>query len=173
MNDGTPSILAQNLTKQYDKLKAVSNMSFDLSPGEIVGFFGPNSASKTPTMRILFGLSQSASGRAHAYGVFVAKNPLKTKTLLGYMCMPENNPLPEEVHTKEYLRAHALLKRVPPKEQQTRIKKGMASCGLIRTANHKISGKLNSQKASANVLVSQTHYLATPKQSSWMNRLSG
>jgi len=43
----------RNITKRYDKLTAVDNLSLALGPGEIFGFIGPNGAGKTTTIKIL------------------------------------------------------------------------------------------------------------------------
>ena len=48
-------IQVQNLTKYYGAYAAIENVTFDVQPGEIVGFLGPNGAGKTTTMRILTG----------------------------------------------------------------------------------------------------------------------
>ncbi|MCC6375771.1 MAG: ATP-binding cassette domain-containing protein [Microbacteriaceae bacterium] len=63
------SIEIVNLTKQFDDVRAVSNLSFQVEPGTVTGFFGPNGAGKTTTLRILLGLIRPSRGWATFGGV--------------------------------------------------------------------------------------------------------
>jgi ABC-2 type transport system ATP-binding protein len=67
----------------------------------VVGFLGPNGAGKTTAMKILAGALAYESGSVKICGIEVAENPLKTKSLIGYL--PEQNPLYTEMYVKEYL----------------------------------------------------------------------
>ena len=58
-----------NLVKDYDELRAVDGIDFDVKRGETFGLLGPNGAGKTTTMRMLAGLSPATSG-----SIFVAGN---------------------------------------------------------------------------------------------------
>lgn len=62
------AIEANNLTKRYGKVNAVSSVDFRIESGEIVGFLGPNGAGKTTTLRILAGLVKPSSGSARVLG---------------------------------------------------------------------------------------------------------
>ena len=59
-----PSIRVDNLSRNYGKVAAIRNVSFEVKRGEIVGFLGPNGAGKSTTMRILSGLLPAHSGTA-------------------------------------------------------------------------------------------------------------
>src|SRR5207237_2331533 len=63
-----PAIQVQNLTKLYGPVVAVDNVSFDVAPGELVGFLGQNGAGKTTTMRILTTFMPASSGYAKVSG---------------------------------------------------------------------------------------------------------
>src|SRR5437660_4518409 len=62
-------IKTEQLTKRYDSLTAVDDVSFHVGPGEVLGFLGPNGAGKTTTMRMLAGFVTPTSGRASIGGV--------------------------------------------------------------------------------------------------------
>ena len=144
-NDGSsaqaPAIEAVSLCKNYGAFKAVSEVSFTVRRGEIVGFLGPNGAGKSTTMRILSGLMPAASGTARLCGVSVPAQPDLAKRRLGYM--PENNPLPEDLRVVEYLAWRARLKGVAPARVRERVEAVMEACDLARTARRKLIGTLS------------------------------
>lgn len=135
------AIYVRGLCKNYGAYKAVSDVSFTVKRGEIVGFLGPNGAGKSTTMRILAGLQPANSGIARICGISVSRDAFRTKSHLGYM--PENNPLPEELRVIEYLRWRARLKDVPEKELRARVEAVMAACDLARSARRKLIGSLS------------------------------
>ena len=75
----------ENLTKQYAGRTAVNNISFQVEPGEIVGFLGPNGAGKSTTMRILSGYMPATSGRASVAGFDVFHHSIQVRQSVGYM----------------------------------------------------------------------------------------
>lgn len=77
------AIEVRNLTKKFDELVAVGNISFSIEKGEIFGFLGPNGAGKTTTIRMLTGLLIPDSGEMFIDGINVGKNPVKTKMKTG------------------------------------------------------------------------------------------
>jgi ABC-2 type transport system ATP-binding protein len=62
MSDG--QIVVSGLTKQYKRVRAVDNLSFEVQPGRVTGFLGPNGAGKTTTLRMLLNLVQPTAGTA-------------------------------------------------------------------------------------------------------------
>jgi ABC-type multidrug transport system ATPase subunit len=68
------SLQVSNLTKIYGQQKAVNNISFEVLPGEIVGFLGPNGAGKSTTMKISTGLyaANCGAGAGKWYGCYHA-----------------------------------------------------------------------------------------------------
>jgi ABC-2 type transport system ATP-binding protein len=84
-------IKTEQLTKRYPSLTAVDGVTFQVSPGEVLGFLGPNGAGKTTTMRMLAGFIAPTSGTASICGHDVLAAPLEAKAALGYL--PEGAPL--------------------------------------------------------------------------------
>lgn len=135
-----PAIEVQNLVKSYAGFTAVSDVSFTVKRGEIIGFLGPNGAGKSTTMRILTGFLPATSGAVNLCGVPVATEPEKIKRLIGYM--PESNPLPEDMRVNEYLHYRGRLKEIPRRKLSARIDEVLELCDLKRV-RHRIIGKLS------------------------------
>jgi len=140
MSDVSPAIEVSHLVKAYGGVTAVSDISFTVARGEIVGFLGPNGAGKSTTMRILTGYLPASSGSVKICGVPVATQPDEIKRRIGYM--PENNPLPEDMRVSEYLYFRGRLKEVPRRKLGPRIDEVLEVCDLKRV-RHKIIGQLS------------------------------
>ena len=94
-------IKTEHLTKRYDTLTAVDDVSFQVGPGEVLGFLGPNGAGKTTTMRMLAGFVTPTSGTASICGHDVWSDPLAAKAALGYL--PEGAPSYGEMSVSAFL----------------------------------------------------------------------
>lgn len=136
----TPAIEVSRLVKTYAGVAAVSDITFTVARGEILGFLGPNGAGKSTTMRILTGYLPATSGTVRVCGVPVASDPAEAKRRIGYM--PENNPLPEDMRVSEYLYFRGRLKEVSRRKLGPRIDEVLEVCDLKRV-RHKIIGKLS------------------------------
>lgn len=95
-------IKVEHLTKRYGKKLAVSDASFEINEGEIVGFLGPNGAGKTTTMNILTGYLSATSGNTSVNGYDTLEEPDKVKKLIGYL--PEHPPLYTDMTVDAYLK---------------------------------------------------------------------
>jgi ABC-2 type transport system ATP-binding protein len=140
MSDAPAAIEVSHLVKSYGGVTAVSDISFTVARGEIVGFLGPNGAGKSTTMRILTGYLPATSGLVKICGVPVATQPDEIKRRIGYM--PENNPLPEDMRVSEYLYFRGRLKEVARRKLGPRIDEVLELCDLKRV-RHKIIGQLS------------------------------
>lgn len=79
-------IKVKNVTKVFNETnKAVDNVSFEVNPGEIVGFIGPNGSGKTTTLKLLTGIYQKDSGKITVAGYDVDKEALEAKKNIGYI----------------------------------------------------------------------------------------
>ncbi len=119
---------ASGLTKYYGDLRAVSDVTFSLERGEIVGLLGPNGAGKSTTMRMLTSFLPPSSGTITIAGYDVGRSPLQVRRHIGYM--PENNPLYAEMRCDEYLQFRAELKGLPRRTRTDRMKRCMELCGI-------------------------------------------
>ncbi|TLZ06984.1 MAG: ABC transporter ATP-binding protein [Gammaproteobacteria bacterium] len=112
-------IKTEQLTKRYDSLTAVDDVSFHVGPGEVLGFLGPNGAGKTTTMRMLAGFVTPTSGRASICGHDVESEPLKAKAALGYL--PEGAPLYGEMTVRRFLEFIADLRSLTGARRSQRL----------------------------------------------------
>jgi len=133
-------IHVENLTKRYAGLTALAGVSFEVNPGEIVGFLGPNGAGKSTTMRILTGFIPATSGRARVAGFDVFENSLEVRRRIGYM--PENNPLYVDMRVGEYLKFRARLKGLSGARRRERVVRVMELTG-IGDARRRVIGHLS------------------------------
>jgi ABC-2 type transport system ATP-binding protein len=90
-----------NLRKHFGATRAVNDVSFAFSTGQIVGFVGPNGAGKTTTMRILATLDEPTAGDALIDGVSVVEEPERARRLVGYV--PDSLPTHRDMSVREYL----------------------------------------------------------------------
>ena len=95
------SITVKQLSKVYGEQQAVSDISFTLGKGEVVGFLGPNGAGKSTTMKMLTGYVPITSGEAAVCGFNVATHPLEVRKRVGYL--PESNPVYLDMYVREFL----------------------------------------------------------------------
>jgi ABC-2 type transport system ATP-binding protein len=95
------SISVKALSKTYGTQKAVDQISFDATPGRILGFLGPNGAGKSTTMKMLTCFLPQTSGEASVCGFDISSQSLEVRKSIGYL--PESNPLYQEMYVKEFL----------------------------------------------------------------------
>jgi len=79
------AIESSNLTRKFDRVIAVNNLSLSIEEGEIFGFLGPNGAGKSTTIRMLCGILEPTSGSATVGGYNIITEADKIKTIIGYM----------------------------------------------------------------------------------------
>ena len=124
----TPTIDVRNLTKRYDTVTALSQVSLEVQPGEIMGFLGPNGAGKTTTLRILTGLVAPTEGSVHIDGLDVAQHSLEVRRRIGYL--PEQVALYPELRVQEYLIYRARIKGIPARTRRSRLEAVLEQCAL-------------------------------------------
>jgi len=90
------------ISRNFGRFQAVSNVSFQVQKSEVLGFLGPNGAGKSTTMKMLTGYLQPSSGDALICGHSVTKQSLKARAKIGYL--PESAPSYGEMQVEEFLR---------------------------------------------------------------------
>jgi ABC-2 type transport system ATP-binding protein len=94
-------IKLNNLTKLYGKFIAVNSINLEVAQGEVFGFLGPNGAGKTTTIKMMAGLLQPTNGRAFIGGHDVQQEPLKAKSICGFI--PDRPFLYEKLTATEFM----------------------------------------------------------------------
>lgn len=130
------SIQVSRLTKVFGTQRAVSDVSFTVQEGEIVGFLGPNGAGKSTTMKMITGYLPPTEGTALVNGRNVAEDPRAVKQSIGYL--GEHNPLYLDMYVHEYLSFVAGLYRIPASSRRGRVAEMISFCGLEVEQNKKI-----------------------------------
>lgn len=74
-----------NISKIFNELKAVDNISFNVFDGEIVGVIGPNGAGKSTTLKMISGIITPTKGNIVVNGFDIVKSPLDAKKTTGYI----------------------------------------------------------------------------------------
>lgn len=130
------SIQVTNLSKVYGAQRAIDNISFQLKPGEIVGFLGPNGAGKSTTMKILTGYLNATSGSASVAGYDVVTQPMPAKRSIGYL--PEHNPLYLDMYVREFLLFSGKMYGMSGSTLTDRVNDMVLMCGLEGEKTKKI-----------------------------------
>jgi ABC-2 type transport system ATP-binding protein len=112
-------IKAEHLSKRYESVAAVDDVTFEVRPGEVLGFLGPNGAGKTTTMRMLAGFVTPTAGKASICGHDVEREPLAAKERLGYL--PEGAPTYGEMRVHGFLEFIADLRRLEGSRRRGRL----------------------------------------------------
>ena len=126
MNNFT--VEAIELTRLYGGRAAVSEVSFTLAKGQVLGFLGPNGAGKSTTMKMLTGNLAPSLGSVKICGIDMIENPKEAKALIGYL--PEMRPLYKEFTVDEYLTIAARLHNVSRKNIKKAVEMAKERCGL-------------------------------------------
>jgi ABC-type multidrug transport system ATPase subunit len=112
-------IEVSSLTKRYDHVKAVDDVSFSVRSGEIFGFLGPNGAGKTTTIKAMLGLIHTNAGEIKINGLDIMKRGKEVKKVIGYL--PEKVAFYNNLTAVQNLRFYAEMKNAPVEQCQRLI----------------------------------------------------
>ena len=144
-----------NLTKKFDDVLAVNEISFSLKRGELFGFLGPNGAGKTTTINMLTGLSRPDSGTITVTGKDCTNNPKAAQHLIGIV--PDESNLYAELSGYENLCFCASLYGMFKKERELRARQLLDMFGLKKAADRKFRGYSRGMKRKLTIAAGIIH----------------
>ena len=112
-------IRVHSLSKNFNNLLAVDQVSFEVQRGEVLGFLGPNGAGKSTTMKMLTCFIPPSSGTAEICGFSILNNPLQVRSQIGYL--PESAPSYDEMLVGEFLSFVAEIRGYSGRELNRRV----------------------------------------------------
>ena len=136
-------LILNGLTKRFDGVHAVKNISFKVERGDVYGFLGPNGAGKTTTIRMIMGIIQPDSGLIHLNGENINSKGRKN---LGYL--PEDRGLYQKQKLAEILNYFGMLRGLSSLEAKKRSSIWLERFGLGNQGARKVEelSKGNQQK---------------------------
>ena len=129
-------ITVEHLSKRFGTHTAVSDLSFEVARGEVLGFLGPNGAGKTTTMRMVTGYLPPSEGAVAIDGHDLLRRPLEAKRRIGYL--PEHPPLYPELTISQFLDFVADIKDVPRARRRAAVDRAIERANLREVASKRI-----------------------------------
>ena len=129
-------IEVKNLTKAYGDRIAVSDLSFSISKGEVVGLLGPNGAGKSTTMKAITGSLAPTHGQILINGKDISTDPIPAKSVIGYL--PETPPVYGDMRVRSFLKFVAQLKGVETNKLEDNINYAIEKTQLGDVSNRMI-----------------------------------
>ena len=121
-------IKIDKLTKNYDDVKAVKSISFELGDAQIVGFLGANGAGKSTTLKMITVYLAPTSGNVYVDDKNIIDNCIDIQKEIGYL--PELNPLYTEMKVHEYLKFNAEIRHIVGEDFKEALDRVVDECGL-------------------------------------------
>jgi len=132
-------ILVNNLCKMFGEHCAVDDLSFEIMPGDVVGFLGPNGAGKSTTMKMLTGFLSASSGSIEINGLSYtgpSSDVIATKQDIGYL--PEGAPAYSDMTVYQFLYFIAQVRKIPSSKRKQAISKVSEQVELTQVLNKRI-----------------------------------
>ena len=159
--NGEVSIDVINLKKyftgkqDYEEVKAVDDISFQVKSGEIFGFLGPNGAGKTTTIQMLIGLLKPTEGTALVNGYDIHEDLPRIKELIG-VC-PQEPAVFKHLSGKENIELFGNLYLMPKDEIQKRIETLLSTLDLAKASKRKAKGYSGGMIRQLNLIIALIH----------------
>ena len=130
---GAPIIAVHDLTYRFGDFVAVDHVTFDVEPGQVIGYLGPNGSGKTTTIRMLLGILRPSEGSARVLGFDAAQQSEQVRAHTGYMS--QKFALYDELTAAENLLFYADVYGV---EEPQRVETLLAQLGLTPVAKQQV-----------------------------------
>lgn len=148
-------ICVSDLTKTYHRMVAVDNISFEILPGQIVGYLGPNGAGKSTTVKMLTGILKPTRGEVIVAGCDSRTDGIELKRRIGYV--PEAAILYETLTPVEYLRLVGQLYHISENSLAEKIDEFVELFDLTQVAHQQISSLSKGMKQKVIIISAILH----------------
>lgn len=149
------SIYAEHLTKRFENVEAVTDITFSVRQGELFGFLGPNGAGKTTTINMLTGLARPNTGAIRISGIDCTDNPRAAQHLVGVV--PDESNLYPELTGFENLCFCAALCGMGKAERKVRARELLDTFDLNQAAERKFAGYSKGMKRKLTIAAGIIH----------------
>lgn len=150
-----PMLKIYHLSKSFDSLKAVDDISLEVNKGEIFGFLGPNGAGKTTTISMIAGLLKPDSGRIVVDSFDLEKHLHEIKKMMGVV--PQEMAFYEDLTAKENLIFWGKLNGLSKKVLNERIRHYLEKTGLLGRENEPLKKYSGGMKRRINLIIGLIH----------------
>ena len=158
------AISAHQLTRRFGEFTAVDHISFEVQPGKVVGYLGPNGSGKTTTIRMLLGLLRPTSGEASVLGFDSARQSEQVRAASGYMS--QKFALYDDLTAEENLRFYAGLYGVRDRARQKQVLDELGLSDVARQPVRELSAGWRQRLALGTAIVHKPRLLFLDEPSS-------
>jgi ABC-2 type transport system ATP-binding protein len=148
-------IVIENLTKKFEDVTAVDDLSLEIEKGELFGLLGPNGAGKTTVIKVLCGLLEPTSGSVHVGGYDVRKETAKVKELIG-VC-PQDTAAYPFLSGRENVELFGNLHTMPKEKLRKNTEELLEKMGLSEDANRRLGKYSGGMKRRINLIMALVH----------------
>ncbi|MBN4057959.1 ABC transporter ATP-binding protein [Olleya sp. AH-315-K02] len=148
-------IQVTNLSKSFENIHAVTNISFTIKRGEVFGLLGPNGAGKSTTINIMSTILKSDAGEIFINGNDIKKSPNICKQLIGVV--PQEISLYDEFSAYDNLMFWGSLYKIPAKELKHKISEILELIGLLDRKDDLIKTYSGGMKRRINIAAALLH----------------
>jgi ABC-2 type transport system ATP-binding protein len=145
----------ENLTKKFEDITAVDNLSLEIEKGELFGLLGPNGAGKTTVIKTLCALLQPTSGSIRVGGVDVQKEAAKVKELIG-VC-PQDTAAYPFLSGRENVELFGNLHTMPKEKLKKNIEELFEKMSLTEDAGRRLGKYSSGMKRRINLVMALVH----------------
>jgi len=126
----------ERLRKTYGAVVALDDISLEVEKGKIFGLLGPNGAGKTTTIKILTTLARPDGGRVRVAGVDILGDPVKVRSLIGYV--PQELTVDPYLTVREHLKYFADLYHLSASVRDAHVKELLELLGLVGSEDRRV-----------------------------------
>ncbi len=149
------AIVIDNLTKRFEDVTAVDELSLEVEKGELFGLLGPNGAGKTTTINILCGILEPTSGSVSVGGYDVRKEPDRIKELIG-VC-PQDTAVFSYLSGRENVELFGNLHAMPKEKLKKKADELLRRMGLLEDAKSRVGKYSGGMRRRINLIMALVH----------------